>query len=375
MKTLIVDDEPHILRDLGAALREEGCEVHTASSGEVARKLIANSSFDYAVIDLNLDVASGFGGIDIFKLARNSAIKSIILSAYSLEQVDEQLKQQSKREEAEQTMKEIRDSYIYKGEEGSYIEAVFEKLGIVDTSSECYGNYHALVIAIQNYDCADIGKLKYPIRDANKIYKLLTDQYSFDEERIKLMLDSSRQEIISELYQLGSTLNSDNNLLIFYAGHGHLDGRREQGYWLPRDALATNPANWISNGDIRDFIRGIKTQHTLLISDACFSGTMLQTPRSASFYSKTIQEKYRTPSRRVIASGSPKQTVPDESVFLNHLIRLLKDSPAQHLYAEKLYVDVCNEFVSDNLSVQNPVYGSIHHTGDEIGGDFIFIRK
>ncbi len=261
-----------------------------------------------------------------------------------------------------------------KGGETDYIEAVLRKLGIDEVNSTRYGIYHALLIAVQEYEMSGIQKLSYPVKDAEKLNGILNQYYVFNQSNIKILRNPSRQEIILELFSLGKKLTLKDNLFIFYAGHGCWNAEREQGYWLPRDAACDNPANWISNGDIRDFIRGIKTQHTLLISDACFSGAILKS-RGTSIDAKTIQEKYRTPSRKAITSGSATQAVPDRSIFLEYLINSLKSNLGRPLYAEKLYVNLCDEFISNNLSEQNPVYGSIQYTGDEIGGDFIFIGK
>ena len=47
----------------------------------------------------------------------------------------------------------------------------------------------------------------------------------------------------------------------------------------------------------------------------------------------------------------------------------------KYLYAQKLFTDVCDVFIYENKTDQNPVYGSIANIGDEIGGDFIFVKK
>ncbi len=64
-------------------------------------------------------------------------------------------------------------------------------------------------------------------------------------------------------------------MLIFYAGHGHRGEEMNQGYWLPRDAKGDNNSNWLSNSDLTDQLKVIDSKHTLVISDACFSGGIL----------------------------------------------------------------------------------------------------
>ena len=40
-------------------------------------------------------------------------------------------------------------------------------------------------------------------------------------------------------------LGSNDNLLIYYAGHGEFDKNVEKAYWLPVDAQRDDPTNWI----------------------------------------------------------------------------------------------------------------------------------
>lgn len=379
MRILVVDDTPHILQDLKEALEESNCDVKTASSIEEAQEEISKHEFDYAIIDLKLDF-TGYGGLEVFKFAKQQQpnLKPIILSGYAFQRVKEQLKKQSQStsqgEEANRILDEIEHHYIYKGGKRNYIDVVLESLGVEDTTSPWYGDYHALLIAVQSYEHSSITKLEYPIADTERLKSILARHYIFDETRIKVLKDPTRQEILAELFNLSEELTSKDNLLIFYAGHGCWNDSRQQGYWLPRDATEDNPANWISNGDIRDYVQGIKTQHTLLIADACFGGAIFKT-RSAPTGSKTIKEKYRTQSRRAMTSGDAIQTVPDRSIFLDYLIDHLENSQDQYLYAEKLFVKICDAFIYSNLTEQNPVYGKIQRTGDKVGGDFIFIKR
>ena len=229
-----------------------------------------------------------------------------------------------------------------------------------------------MLIAVQNYQDSKLN-LNYPITDAKRFQRVLTDNYIFDESNIELLLDPSREKVLEQLFNLSNKLSSKDNLLIFYAGHGTWIDTRKQGYWLPHDAHSS-PTNWISNSDIRDSISGIDTQHTLLISDACFSGAIFR-PRDLSPSPDIIQEKYNKRSRRAITSSDATRRVPDCSIFLEHLINRLIENQKQFLYAERLYVEIYDSFIEDNVSDQNPVYGIIQRAGDKIGGDFIFVKK
>ncbi len=73
--------------------------------------------------------------------------------------------------------------------------------------------------------------------------------------------------------QLQKKLDKKYYLLIFYSGHGTMQG--EEGYWLPSDADANTAYHWFSSSELNTYIKQFKAKHILLISDACYSGTFL----------------------------------------------------------------------------------------------------
>src|SRR5262249_51103348 len=159
-----------------------------------------------------------------------------------------------------------------------------------------------------------------------RVAAILESRYRFDPHDVEIMRNPTREEITAKLYALSVQLGSTDDLLLFFAGHGHWDDQSEQGYWLPADARRDNPGTWISNSDVRDALHRIKTQHTLLISDACFSGGLVMTreafdPAQLAAYTRL----YGMPSRKAMTSGA-KETVPDRSVFIDYLVKRLTEN-------------------------------------------------
>ena len=156
-------------------------------------------------------------------------------------------------------------------------------------------------------------------------------------------------------------------------GIGYWDSDANQGYWWPRDASPVNPANWLSNSDIREQIRGIKTAHTLLISDACFSGGIFKARGPSSIREATLDivSLYKIPSRRAITSGTLTE-VPDKSVFFEYLAKRLTDNKERFLTSQALFDSFKKAVINNSLIV--PQDGVIADTGDE-GGDFVFIKR
>jgi Caspase domain len=232
------------------------------------------------------------------------------------------------------------------------------------------GKYYALLIGVSKY-VDDRLNLDNPVKDAQKIKKVLTENYSFEPDNTIVLENPTRGDIFSALYKLRSKITVNDNLFIFYAGHGFWDEKIKQGYWWPRDADASDPSNWLSNSDLREQLRGISSAHTLLVSDACFSGGLFRT-RDPNMKTASIdyQMLYKLPSRRAITSGT-LTAVPDNSVFVEYLLKRLAQNTDQFLPAQQLFNTLRMAVINNSATV--PQEGVIAETGDE-GGDFIFLK-
>jgi WD40 repeat protein len=240
------------------------------------------------------------------------------------------------------------------------------------------GRYHALLIAVQEYDQRSINRLEYPLSDAQQIERELTSRYTFEPQNVTMLKNPDRRTILDALDQMTEKLTPEDNLLIFYAGHGQWDEQRKQGYWLPRDALRDRRADWISNSDLRDAIRGIKARHILLISDACFAGGIFLAREAFGPAASAIAELDNLTSRTAMTSGT-LTTVPDRSVFVEYLLKRLRENteerlPALELFSKLRLPVIVNSPAQRDGSRPTPRYGTIFEVGDE-GGDFIFTRR
>lgn len=232
--------------------------------------------------------------------------------------------------------------------------------------------YYALIIGIENYPDDQILDLDNPIKDAVALSRVLKEEYSFDNEDVTILENPTREEIIKSLDKLSGIVTEKDNLLIFYAGHGIWNEQLNQGYWLPSDASVDSKSYWLSNSTIRDYVGGIKSKHTLLISDACFSGGILK-ERAVFENSRAILELYKLSSRKAMTSGTLK-TVPDQSVFIEYLLKNLRANTSPLLSADQLFRTFKIAVINNSPNGQVPQYGPITQAGDE-GGDFIFLRR
>ncbi|HKQ93043.1 MAG TPA: caspase family protein [Blastocatellia bacterium] len=238
--------------------------------------------------------------------------------------------------------------------------------------------YHALLIAVQEYDHPSVNRLDYPVGDAQQVERELTSRYTFEPQNVTTLKNPDRRTILDALDRMTEKLKPEDNLLIFYAGHGLWDEQRKQGYWLPRDATRDRRADWISNSDLRDAIRGIKARHILLISDACFAGGIFQAREAFGAPSSAVAELDNMPSRTAMTSGV-LTTGPYRSVFVEYLLRRLKENTEEQLLGQELFGRLRLSVINNSPAQKDgsrptPRYGTIFEVGDE-GGDFIFVRR
>ncbi len=231
--------------------------------------------------------------------------------------------------------------------------------------------YYAFIVGVNEYPDPGIVPLQNPISDAERLANVLTEQYMFERENVILMENATRAGLIDELDRLTRRVTENDNLLIFFAGHGFFDLETELGYWLLKDASYISTANWMANSQIRDYIGAIKSRHTLLIADACFSGGIFQTRKAYGEPTDQLDRIYTRPSRKAMTSGNLSE-VPDESIFLKYLVKRLEENTRSYILAEELFSSF-KPIVMSKTSTE-PQYGDIKGTGDE-GGDFIFRRR
>lgn len=234
-------------------------------------------------------------------------------------------------------------------------------------------NYYALIIGVSEYQNAGAGlpNLDMPVKDAERLYNILTENYAFQKEGVKLLKNPNREEIINAFDHLAETLNEHDNLLVFYAGHGFYDKAKDFGYWLPSDAKTTSKSAWIANSTIKDYVTAVKSKHTLLVTDACFGGSIFKSRSVESAMLKRFREMYKDKSRKAMTSGNLTE-VPDKSVFLQFLLKSLAENTEVFLPSSSLFSRIYEPILNNSTTV--PLHGIIQGAGDE-GGDFIFIRK
>ncbi len=238
------------------------------------------------------------------------------------------------------------------------------------------GKYYAVLIGVEDYDDKQL-KLNNPVSDALMLKNVLDSNYIFDH--IVLLRNPNREEIFTEFESLQERMTENDNLLLFYAGHGQYDPRTKKGYWLPRDAKQSNISNWISNDQLKDFLSTMKARHIMLITDACFGGSISRGTNgsvldSTPLFTKMTLQLYKRKSIKSLSSGFLEK-VPDKSPFVHYLIENLNINDKNVLSGLDLFYSTKMSLEKGcSKEVPYPIFDVIQ-TGVDNGGDFFFIKR
>jgi len=240
------------------------------------------------------------------------------------------------------------------------------------------GQRYALVIANQNYQHWD--KLETPLRDGRAVAELLRTRFGFE---VTLLADATRRQVLTALNQLRAKVDGDDEVLIYYAGHGEMDAVTARGYWIPIDGEPKNLSQWISVIDITDQLAAMRARHALVIADSCYSGTLggslaprIDEALANEARGAALDRLAKKRSRVAMSSGGLEPVVDggggQNSIYARSLIEVLThlQTPVE---AQELHAAVAARFafLSSRLKLpQQPQYAPIGFAGHE-SGDFV----
>jgi hypothetical protein len=177
----------------------------------------------------------------------------------------------------------------------------------------------------------------------------------------KLLGDDLRQKV-----------RNNDQVFVFFAGHGQTDEITKSGSWIPvdggKDSLAQT--NWLPNIHVRNMLAALSAKHVFLISDACFSGDILDMSKgdSPQIDKARYRREYSLVSRQIMTSGA-SESVPDSSEFTQRLKSSLRRSEEECIDTDDIFAAVRD--VKSTLPLLGYITGSDHQKG----GSFLFFRR
>jgi len=245
-----------------------------------------------------------------------------------------------------------------------------------------FGNYYALIIG--NNIHKSLPELKTAVSDARSVDELLRGKYGF---KTTVLLNADRYKILSALNTMRQKLTEKDNLVVYYAGHGELDRVNDRGHWLPIDASADDPTNWISNTALTDILNTMQARHVLVVADSCYSGALSRASlvrddveAPLPMREKWLRAMTSVRSRTALTSGGLApvldEGIANHSVFAAALLDELKKNKAV-LEGFALYQQVLTKVSKAAAAYgveQTPEYAPIQHAGHE-SGEFFFVPQ
>lgn len=235
------------------------------------------------------------------------------------------------------------------------------------------GRFFALVIGNSQYE--HLPAAPSAERDAQAMATLLRESYGFN---VTVLLNAKNAKILSTLYSLSQDLAENDNLLVFYAGHGKRDLRNRRGWWLPVDAIPNEArTNWLPNQEVSDRLALIPARHILVIADASYVGDITRgapqpepSSMNAAQWAKYVDTTKRKKARLALASGSDGQS----GRFTPALIEVLKKEkgvfPASRIHREVVNALTADDRVTSAIPTYAPLQSAFHD-----GVDFLFERR
>jgi hypothetical protein len=235
-------------------------------------------------------------------------------------------------------------------------------------------------------DYAHWPHLTNPISDADAVNQTLASLYGFHVEEVRNPTDD---QILAKLTEyLHHKFEPQDQLLIFFSGHGYFDPDLGKGFLVPANALLVKDdighRSLLAHETIMGYVNRIPAKHVVLVLDACFAGTLDRRIADSGLRGDTSSDPYahatlpellarKEPkrTRRYITSGG-KDFVPDglpghHSPFISAFLVTLNQAADRKGY-------VTLDDIQQGLNTVNPEprWGDIQDDNDP-GADFLLL--
>ena len=212
------------------------------------------------------------------------------------------------------------------------------------TTAVTRGDNYMFVIGIDNYQ--HWLTLRNAASDAKGIEEIFAEKFGFRPVIPALYNEKATYSgIMNSFDDIREELKPDDNLIVFYAGHGEtrvdtVAGKvRETGYLVPVDGADASERKYATYISINEFLTQVAllpARHITVILDACHSGIAMGGLISSTRGGEkgAINSLMASPSRRVLTSARKDQLanddgpLPNHSLFTGMLIKGLRNGAA-----------------------------------------------
>jgi len=229
----------------------------------------------------------------------------------------------------------------------------------------------AIVVGVDVYADSTIPSLGNAVRDARAVAKMFESRLGYETIVLE---NATRSSVVGALNRLALTMEPQDSVIVYYAGHGDVVEATGLGYWLLSDSKALDPTTWLSNSDINRLVGQISAHQVALISDSCYSGTLTTGDRIRAKALPPDPQDVLSRKTVVVMTSGGNEPVFDEgrdghSLFAWNLLNVLGKvnqwQPGGNVF-ERIRFEVARALP------QRPQYSDSRSGGSQPGGDFLY---
>ncbi|RYY41642.1 MAG: caspase family protein [Chitinophagaceae bacterium] len=204
---------------------------------------------------------------------------------------------------------------LFSNDETEATRGIQPKAETLRRESGLIGKQYALLVGTNHYKGAGWDSLANPIYDVSEIGEVLRDDYGFE---VTLLKDPGSAQVYQSLLNLYKTLQPNDQLLIYFAGHGDMDTYFSgDGFIVCSDSKAVSEdaarTTYLPYARLKRMINKIASRQTLVMLDVCHAGTfddnILASKRDNREYGITnakvldlVRENAQRQTRKVLTS-------------------------------------------------------------------------
>ena len=141
-------------------------------------------------------------------------------------------------------------------------------------------NRFALVIGNEDYnggkrDASYQPNVEFAEQDATTFARFAEDMMGVPSQNIILLKNATYAQMkqnLSKIERVAKQKPGEVELIVYYAGHGQIDGESKDSYLIPVDVSITAPTAGIKLEEFYNTLSSCNAKRTLVFLDACYSG-------------------------------------------------------------------------------------------------------
>lgn len=234
----------------------------------------------------------------------------------------------------------------------------------IPQTQEIKENSFAVIIANENYQ--RVSHVEFANNDGHTFKEYCNKTLGIPEKNIRLVNDATlvnMWEQIDWITGIAKAYKGEAEIILYYAGHGIPDEATKDAYLLPVDGNGTNVATGYKLSDLYSKLAANPTKSTLVLLDACFSGTERSGDMLVAARGVAIKSKAASPQGNMVifsAAQGDETAYPykekGHGLFTYFLCKKLQETKGNVTLGE------LSDYISDNVVKHSMIENSKSQT-------------